>query len=1094
VTDKLNENAIEQLAIKRLVDQGYNYIQGADLAPDAAQPERASFGDVILEGRLREAVARINPAIPPEGQEQALKVVGHAALCPTYMEANETFHQLLTNGVEVEYRHEGRTKGDKVWLVDFDNPESNDCLVVNQFTVIENNTNKRPDLILFINGMPLVVIELKNAVSENATVRSAYEQLQTYKNTIPSLFVTNGLLIASDGLEARMGSLSAGYTRFMAWKRPDVGWAKRSVPNNFGSDVGHGLSAFAQPTPELETLIKGALGPARLLELIRHFTVFEKESREDPKTGLTTVQTVKKIAAYHQFYAVKKAVDSTLLATDAGGSRKGGVVWHTQGSGKSLSMVFYAGKLVLALDNPTIVVLTDRNDLDDQLFDTFAASRQLLRQEPVQAENRDDLRDKLKVASGGIIFTTVQKFSPRDGEAIYPLLSDRRNIVVIADEAHRSQYGFKAREIDIKDAEGNIVGKKTAYGFAKYLRDALPNATFIGFTGTPVELDDKNTPAVFGDYVDVYDIAQAVEDGATVRIYYESRLAKVRLKEDEKEELDQRFDKVMEDAADYETGFGDEDDDQGWASVAGDRMSGATERSEKAKAKWTRLEAIVGNRQRVENVTRDLVAHFEERQKIFDGKGLIVAMSRRICVELYDAIVALRPDWHDEDDAKGAIKVIMTGSSADPQVMQPHIRSKEARKAIGERLKDPDDPLKLVVVRDMWLTGFDAPCLHTLYVDKPMKGHNLMQAIARVNRVYKDKPGGLVVDYIGIASDLKRALATYTESGGMGEPTLDIEQAVHAMQEKFEVVDQMLAGFDYQRYFTTDTSSKLNIILEAEEFVLGLENGKVRFTKEVGLLAKAFALCVPDERAVAIKDALAFFQAVKARLAKFERGEGKSKEEIDSAIRQLVDEAVVSDQVVDIFDAAGIKKPDISILSDEFMEEIKGMQHRNLALELLKKILNDEIRTRSRKNLVQSRALSEMLENAIKRYQNNLLSAAEIIEELIELAKEIKAADQRGENLGLTEDELSFYDALEVNDSAVQVLGDEQLREIARELVDKVKKNATIDWTVKESVRSKLKVIVKRILRKYGYPPDKQASATETILKQAELLADSWAV
>jgi type I restriction enzyme R subunit len=671
----------------------------------------------------------------------------------------------------------------------------------------------------------------------------------------------------------------------------------------------------------------------------------------------------------------------------------------------------------------------------------------------------------------------MQKFSPKDGDAIYPLLSVRRNIVVIADEAHRSQYGFKAREIDIKDADGNIVGKKTAYGFAKYLRDALPHATFIGFTGTPVELDDKNTPAVFGDYVDVYDIAQAVEDGATVRIYYESRLAKLQLKEDEKDTLDDRFDKVMEDAADYETGSGDED-----------------ESNERAKARWTRLEAIVGNQQRVENVAQDLVAHFEQRQQIFDGKAMIVAMSRRICVELYSAITSLRPDWHDDDDSKGVIKVIMTGSSADPQAMQPHIRSKDARKAIGERLKEPDDTLKLVIVRDMWLTGFDAPCLHTLYVDKPMKGHNLMQAIARVNRVYKDKPGGLVVDYIGIASDLKRALATYTESGGKGEPTLNIDDAVRAMREKFEVVDQMFSGFEYRRYFDAETSEKLSMILEAEEFVLGLEDGKKRFIKEVGLLAKAFALAVPDERAMAIKDELAFFQAVKARLAKFERGEGKSQEEVDSAIRQLVDEAVVSDKVVDIFDAAGIKKPDISILSDEFMEEIKGMQHRNLALELLKKILNDEIHSRSKKNLVQSKSLSEMLEGAIKRYQNNLLSATEIIQELIELAKEIKEADRRGKNLGLSDDELAFYDALEVNDSAVQVLGDEQLRAIARELVERVKSNASIDWMVKESVRSKLKVIVKRILRKYGYPPDKQLAATETILKQAELLADAWAV
>ncbi|MCB1675851.1 MAG: type I restriction endonuclease subunit R, partial [Halioglobus sp.] len=774
--------------------------------------------------------------------------------------------------------------------------------------------------------------------------------------------------------------------------------------------------------------------------------------------------------------AVRKAVISTLQAADTEGNRKAGVVWHTQGSGKSLSMVFYAGRLVLELDNPTIVVLTDRNDLDDQLFDTFAASRQLLRQEPVQAEGREDLRDKLRVASGGIIFTTLQKFGPREGEALFPLLSDRRNIVVIADEAHRSQYGFSAREVDIRDENGQVIGKKTAYGFAKYIRDALPNATFIGFTGTPVELDDKNTPAVFGDYIDVYDIAQAVEDGATVKIYYESRLAKVQIREEQREHLDEEFDQIMEEAAGY--GGGEEDLEQ---------------LGTKAKAKWTRLEAIVGHQSRMDNVAQDLVAHFEGRQEIFDGKALIVAMSRRICVALYNAIVTLRPDWHDEDDTKGAIKVIMTGSSSDPQVMQSHIRNKSARKAIGERLKDPTDPLKLMIVRDMWLTGFDAPCLHTLYVDKPMQGHNLMQAIARVNRVYKDKPGGLVVDYIGIASDLKRALATYTEGGGKGKPTLDIDEAIAAMQEKFEVVDQMLSGFDYRRYFTADTSTKLSLILEAEEYVLGLEDGKNRFTREVTLLSKAFALVAPDEAAMAIKDELAFFQAVKARLAKFEPGNGRSKDEIDTAIRQLIDEAVVSDQVVDVFDAAGIKKPDISILSDEFMAEIQGMQHKNLALELLKKILNDEIRTRSTRNMTQSRKLSEMLDGAINRYQNNLLTAAEIIQELIDMARDITAADKRGEELGLTDDELAFYDALEVNDSAVAILGDEKLREIAHDLVEQVRKNATIDWTVKETVRSRMKVMVKRILRKHGYPPDKQASATETILQQAELLAASWA-
>ncbi|TGD72638.1 type I restriction endonuclease subunit R [Mangrovimicrobium sediminis] len=1053
----LNEDAIEQLAIERLIELGYDYRHGPDIAHDGENPERSSYADVVLAERLRSAVACINPDIPEEVREQAVKTVlgTHA---PELLAANEIFHKLLTDGVDVEFQQDGETRGEKVWLVDFDNPEANDRLVVNQFTIVENNTNKRPDLILFINGLPLVVLELKNAANENATLRSAFEQLQTYKNAIPSLFTYNGLLVVSDGLEARMGSLSAGFSRFMAWKAPED-------DSEGGKHVG-----------QLETLISAALAPATLLELIHHFIVFARSSKEDPATGLTTVETVKMLAAYHQFYAVRKAVTSTLHAADTEGSRKAGVVWHTQGSGKSLSMVFYAGRLVLELDNPTIVVLTDRNDLDDQLFDTFAASRQLLRQEPVQAEGREDLRDKLRVASGGIIFTTLQKFGPREGEALFPLLSDRRNIVVIADEAHRSQYGFSAREVDIRDESGKVIGKKTAYGFAKYIRDALPNATFIGFTGTPVELDDKNTPAVFGEYIDVYDIAQAVEDGATVRIYYESRLAKVQIREEQREHLDEEFDQIMEDAAGY--GGGEEDLEQ---------------LGTKTKAKWTRLEAIVGQQGRIDNVAQDLVAHFEGRQEIFDGKALVVAMSRRICVALYEAIVALRPDWHDEDDAKGAIKVIMTGCSSDPQAMQPHIHNKAVRKAIGERLKDPADPLKLVIVRDMWLTGFDAPCLHTLYVDKPMQGHNLMQAIARVNRVYKDKPGGLVVDYIGIASDLKRALATYTEGGGKGKPTLDIGEAIAAMQEKFEVVDQMLSGFDYRRYFTADTSTKLSLILEAEEYVLGLEDGKNRYTREVTLLSKAFALVAPDEAAMDIKDELAFFQAVKARLAKFEPGNGRSREEIDTAIRQLVDEAVVSDQVVDIFDAAGIKKPDISILSDDFMAEIQGMQHRNLALELLKKILGDEIRTRSTRNMVQSRRLSEMLEGAINRYQNNLLTAAQIIEELIEMAGEIRAADRRGEQLGMTDDELAFYDALEGNDSAVAILGDEKLREIAHDLVEQVRRNATIDWTVKETARSRMKVMVKRTLKKHGYPPDKAEVATETILRQAELVAAQWA-
>ncbi len=937
----------------------------------------------------------------------------------------------------------GDTVGDKVWLIDFENPLNNDLLACNQFTVIENGKTKRPDVVLLVNGLPLVVMELKNPADENATVQKAFTQLQNYKKAISSLFYYNGVLVASDGLDAKMGSLTAGWSRFMAWKTVD------------------GAKEDKSTVPQIETLINGMLRPDVLLDLVKQFTVFEKTKKEDSETGLTSVETVKKIAAYHQYHAVKKAVVSTKEASREDGSRKAGVVWHTQGSGKSLSMVFYAGKIVLELDNPTIVVITDRNDLDDQLFDTFAGSKQLLRQEPIQANNRVHLKKLLKTAGGGIIFTTIQKFSPEEISENFDLLSERKNIVVIADEAHRSQYGFGAKTL-IKNGEAF-----TKYGFAKYLRDALPNASFVGFTGTPIEKEDASTPAVFGNYIDVYDIEQAVEDGATVRIYYESRLAKVHLKAEEKEKLDAEVEQITENEE----------------STA----------KEKAKAKWTQLEAIVGHKERLKAVAEDVVKHFEIRQEAFEGKGMIVAMSRRIAVELYEEIVKIRPDWHDTDKKKGAIKVIMTSSSSDPESWQLHNTTKQERKELGERLKDPSDPLQLVIVRDMWLTGFDAPCLHTMYVDKPMRGHNLMQAIARVNRVYKDKPGGLIVDYIGIASDLKQALATYTESGGQGAPALDQSEAIAAMMEKYEIVVQMFNGFDYKRYFSADTKEKMTIILEAQEHILSLEDGKNRFTKQVGLLSKTFALSVPSLPAMNIKDELGFFQAVKARLTKFEpTGSGKSDTEIETAIRQIVDRAVVVDGVIDIFDAAGIKKPDISILSDDFLEEIRDMKRKNLALELLKKILDDEIKTRTKKNFIQSKKLSDMLDAAIKKYQNNLLTAAQVIEELINIAKEIKASDERGEDLGLTEDEIAFYDALAINGSAKEVLGDDTLRELARILVQKVKANTAIDWTIKESVQAKLRVIVKRILRQYGYPPDKQKLATENILKQAELFADEW--
>ncbi|MCC7357027.1 type I restriction endonuclease subunit R [Candidatus Uhrbacteria bacterium] len=1031
------ESDVELLAIETLEALGYNY-----LSPEDQEKERADLTEVILKDRLASAINKINPKATADAKQQALRTILGMPI-QSLTDANEAFHVMLTNGIEVEIYEGGETKGQKIWLVDFEHPENNEFLVCNQFTVMHNQNHKRPDVVLLVNGLPLVVIELKNPTDENATVKKAFQQLQNYKDAIPQLFVYNGVLVASDGLDAKAGSLTASFSRFLAWKSID------------------GNKEAKATIPQMETLINGMLKPSVLLDLIKQFTVFEKTKKKNDKTGMIQIETAKKLGAYHQYFAVNKAIESTKLAAAENGNRKAGVVWHTQGSGKSLSMVFYAGKAVLSLNNPTVVVITDRNDLDDQLFDTFAACKQLLRQEPVQAEDRTHLKELLRTTGGGIIFTTIQKFSPAEGSTVFDELSDRKNIIVIADEAHRSQYGFGAKTL-MKNGEAY-----TKYGFAKYLRDALPNASFIGFTGTPIEKEDVSTPAVFGGYVDVYDIEQAVEDGATVRIYYESRLAKVHLKPEEAAALDAEVAAL----------------DEGEESTA----------TEKAKARWTQLEAIVGHKDRLKIVAKDIVDHFEKRQEAMTGKAMIVTMSRRIAVALYEEIVALKPEWHDTDKKKGVVKVVMTSSSSDPSSWQMHHTTKQERKDLAERLKNPDDELKLVIVRDMWLTGFDAPCLHTMYVDKSMEGHNLMQAIARVNRVFKDKDGGLIVDYIGIATHLKNALATYTESGGKGAPTLNQEDAVATMLEKREVVMQLFNGFDYATYFKASTKEKMIIILEAQEFILGLEDGKNRFTKQVGLLSKAFALSVPHEKAMDIKDEVGFFQAVKARLTKFEPADGgKSDEEKETIIRQIIDRAVVADGVVDIFDAAGIKKPDISILSDEFLEEIKGMERKNLALELLKKILGDEIKTRTKKNFIQSKKLSEMLELAIKKYQNNLLTAAQVIEELIKLAEEIKTADLRGTKLGLTEDEIAFYDALLINGSAKEILGDDTLRDIARILVKKVKENTTIDWTIKESVQARLRVIVKRVLNQYGYPPDKQKLATDNILKQAELFAEDW--
>ena len=1063
MSERLNENAIETLAIERLQALGFNYVYGPDIAPDSSTPERENFTEVLLLARLKGAIARINPTLPATALDETIKTVQRIS-SPELLANNEAFHRLLTEGVNVSYQKDGSQRGDLVWLIDFANPDNNEFLVVNQYTIIENNQNKRPDLILFVNGLPLVVIELKNAVDENTTLNSAYKQLETYKQAIPSLFNYNGFVVISDGLEAKAGSISAGLSRFMAWKSADG-----------KTDASHLVS-------QLETLINGMLNKATLLDLIRHFIVFEKSSKEDIKTGQISISAVKKLAAYHQYYAVNAAVISTLRATaDAAGvaqtpanyglpdvrtqpkgDRKAGVVWHTQGSGKSLSMVFYTGKIVLALDNPTILVITDRNDLDDQLFDTFAASGQLLRQEPKQVEDRQQLKELLKVASGGVIFTTIQKFQPEEGN-VYETLSERRNIVVIADEAHRTQYGFRAKTVEDKNAAGDVIGQKIVYGFAKYMRDALPYATYLGFTGTPIESTDVNTPAVFGNYVDVYDIAQAVEDGATVRIYYESRLAKVQLSEDGRKlvaELDEELNQ--------------------------DELT----ETQKAKTRWTQIEALIGSEKRIQNIAQDIVTHFSQRQEVFAGKGMIVSMSRRIAAALYEEIIKLKPEWHSEDLSQGVIKVVMTASSSDGPQLAKHHTTKQQRRNLADRMKDPDDALQLVIVRDMWLTGFDAPSMHTLYIDKPMKGHNLMQAIARVNRVYKDKPGGLVVDYLGIAADLKQALSFYSDAGGKGDPAETQEQAVDLMLEKLEVVANMFYGFGFKEYFSADTSKKLSLILAAEEHILNIEDGKKRYINEVTLLSQAFAIAIPHEKAMDVKDEVAFFQAVKARLAKFDStGQGKTNEEIETTIRQVIDRALVSEQVIDVFDAAGIKKPDISILSDEFLMELKNHEHKNIALEVLKKILHEEIRVRERMNVVQGRSLMEMLQNSIKRYQNKIITAAELMDELIKVSKEIVHGDSEAERLKLSPLEFAFYTAVSNNDSAKELMQQDKLRELAVVLLQRVRENASIDWTIKESVKAKLKVIVKRTLRQFGYPPDMEILATETVLKQAEMIA-----
>jgi type I restriction enzyme, R subunit len=1016
------ESEVEEAALGWFDCLGYAVAHGADIGPGEAAAERSNYHEVLLSQRLRDTLALLNPGVSADALSDAFRKVTRPSH-PSLIANNRYFHAMLANGVEVEYRRDdGSIRGASVRLIDFDNSDNNDWLVVNQFTVVEGQHERRADIVVFVNGLPLAVIELKNAADEKATIWSAFNQLQTYKDQISSLFHFNEAMIVSDGFDARIGSLTADRERFMKWRTVD------------------GTELAPVTTPQLEVLISGVFERRRFLDLIRHFVVFH-----DTDSGNVS----KILAGYHQFHAVNKAIETTVAATRPRGDKRCGVVWHTQGSGKSLTMLFYAGRLILhpALDNPTIIVLTDRNDLDDQLFGTFSRGKELLRQRPVQAADRADLRRLLQVASGGVIFTTVQKFFPDEKGDRHPLLTDRRNVVVIADEAHRSQYDF----ID---------------GFAKHMRDALPNASWIGFTGTPIELTDKNTRAVFGDYIDVYDIQRAVDDNATVPIFYESRLAKLDLDEKERPHLDKEFEEVTE---------GEEQ-----------------ERKEKLKTKWAALEAVVGADKRIRLIAQDLVTHFEERLNAMDGKAMVVCMSRRICVELYNEIVKLRPAWADKDDARGMIKVIMTGSASDPPEWQEHIRNKPRRMEMADRFRNADDPFKIVIVRDMWLTGFDAPALHTMYVDKPMRGHGLMQAIARVNRVFKDKPGGLVVDYLGLAYELKRALAVYTESGGKGKTAIDQREAIAAMLEKHEVCVALFHGFDWSVWKKGTPAQRLTLLLGAAEHILGLEDGKARLSDAVSKLSQAFALAVPSAEALKIQDDVAFFQAVRARLAKISVEGEKAEWELDHAIRQIVSRAVAPEGVVDIFAAAGLKKPNISILSDEFLAEVRGMPQRNLAVELLNRLLRDEIKTRMKKNLVQSRSFREMLENSIRKYQNRAIESAKVIEELIALAKDIRRAEQEGKELGLGDDEKAFYDALEVNDSAVKVLGDETLKKIARELVDTIHKNASIDWTIRENVRAKLRVAVKRTLRKYGYPPDKQEKATQTVIEQAELiLADA---
>lgn len=1032
------EDELEQAALEWFEELGYETAFAPDISPGGDYPERSDYSDIILEERLKDALKRINPDLPQEALDDAMHQI-LVPLNPALIDNNRLFQKMVTDGVNATFRaNDGRIVSKQVRVFDFNEVKNNDFLAVNQFTVIENRVEKRPDVVVFVNGIPLVVIELKNLANEDVEISDAYNQIQNYISTIPSLFTYNAFAVISDGVNARAGTITADEDRFMMWRTID----------------GDEIAPLSRP--QLEVLIKGMFEKERLLDIIKSFILFQTDGKD----------TYKILAGYHQYHAVNKAVESTIRAAITEGDRKIGVVWHTQGSGKSLSMVFYVGKLVLSkeLNNPTIVVITDRNDLDDQLFSTFAKSKDLLRQEPVQAQDRADLRKLLTRESGGIIFTTIHKFAPEEKGDSVPVLTDRENVIVIADEAHRSQYGFRA-EIVKDDTEADV-----KYGYAKYMRDALPNASYIGFTGTPISLADKDTRAVFGDYIDIYDMTRAVEDGTTVRIFYESRIAKLELPDELKPVIDDEYEEITE----YQE----------------------YTQKEKLKSKWSRLEAIVGAEQRVKAIAKDIVEHFEKRlaaQETEVGKGMIVVMSRRIAIDLYKAIVELRPEWHSDDIDKGVIKVVMTGSSSDPKEWQPFIGTKATRERIAKRMKDNKDELKLVIVRDMWLTGFDVPSMHTMYIDKLMQGHNLMQAIARVNRVFREKQGGLIVDYIGIAENLKNALNDYTESD-REKTGVDTEVAAAVLLEKYELIKELLHGHDYQKFFTGSASERMSAIVETIDYIIGLrEERKNDYLKLVSELSRAYSLCATTDIAEKLNLEVGFHKAVKSGIIKLipENSRKKTAAEIEAQLNQLVSKSISSNEVIDVLDAVGLNKPNIAILSDEFLEEVRNMKQRNLAVELLNRLLKGKIKTFSKRNLVQSRKFSELLENAIRKYQNRTIETTQVILELIQLAKEINEAHKRGENTGLTEDELAFYDALAENESAKEVMGDDILKQIARDLTEAIRKNLSIDWSIRASVQAKMKMIIKRLLKRYGYPPDKTPKAVEIVMEQAKLMCQN---